>query len=161
MNEKNSFVLDIQINLHKLFLLVSIHILISHYVLRDIFIMHFVFLFSPLPLLTEYASSHQCLWQYPMVNGSPTVPAIVTAAYWLFNVCSFPTTLPPHFPLPSPSCQTLLRLTPPSETMRPGESCQHPVILKQTCGAKKKKITFCPLQQFYNLVQFVHMYKHV
>lgn len=62
----------------------------------------------------------------------PTVPAIVTTASCLFRACSFPITLTPF----SLRCQRLLRPTPSSGTMRPRDSCQHIVILKQAASAK-------------------------
>lgn len=62
----------------------------------------------------------------------PTVPAIVTAASCLFRTRSFPITLSPF----SLQCQTLLRPTPSSGTMRPRDSCQHIVILQQAASAK-------------------------
>lgn len=90
------------------------------------------FPFSPLPLLLTYASSHQCLWQSPAVNGPPNRASHCYNSILPLQACSFPITLIPF----SLQCQTLLRLTPSSGTMRPRDSCQHIVILQQAPSAK-------------------------
>lgn len=46
-------------------------LLLSLSTIRSLLMCLLAFPFSPLPLLLTYASSHQCLWQSPPVNGPP------------------------------------------------------------------------------------------